>query len=843
MPESTPKPSGSLQLDLAVGDVHTPTSVGIVQDYGATKEPRLSDAALCIVLNDEGRIACVTRPEPPHEMSIPGGHVEPGERPDAAAAREIKEELGLDVTGLRHLASLKSPLDGRTVHVFRADAWSGELRAVETGSRAAWLTLGELREQVAADGQRIATRFSWSLWELEYAGAFNLSDRVNLISAKKRNALPDSSFALPKQRKYPLDTAPRVRNATARLEQMKKAGKVSSEEYAEAKKRIAAAAKKFGVSSEYNAPKKRKPAGAHVHVRADIAPGGSVHVHHNMRSICSADGSQRIDVLANAGVRLRDVRPIRMDDAEVDPASVGVTLKKATWKDGTPKKLVWVQLAVVGEFKGHPSGPFKLTPEVFAEIKSNFERRGIPIQYDMEHASEMDASEGSIPVTGAPAQGWVHRMDNRGAAGLWGLTEWRDYAREGIQDGAFGYMSPAIYFNAKDPVTGEKVGARMTSVAITNHPFLSGQVGLHAARESFAGANAIAMASKGLDRTHKQPHEYMPQVRACLRLPELADHAACQDALDSLRDCCEMADANGMHEGRDIGAYMNDIADLVGAPPHMTWGAMLDLVEEMIDAAMRAHVEEYHEGGASMRDTAPTETTMPELTLADAQKQITTLTTEKTTLAEEKKTLASDKATLEGVKTELETKVTGLETEVATLKGETGTLSTQLKEVQVKADVAGAIVDAVSKVVTLKEGETIDKAVERIAAENATLLKDKETRDEAELQRLVSSAFRVYKEPLKLSDGAKQKEKENMLRLARLDLGLFANTYPPVEPDQEYLLKTIAPSVDRPKTENETESLTGLTQKLMSEKKLGYAAAYDEACRILRERKRAAGVR
>jgi hypothetical protein len=36
------------------------------------------------------------------------------------------------------------------------------------------------------------------------------------ITSKERKALPDSAFALPKKRKYPLDTANRARNALAR---------------------------------------------------------------------------------------------------------------------------------------------------------------------------------------------------------------------------------------------------------------------------------------------------------------------------------------------------------------------------------------------------------------------------------------------------------------------------------------------------------------------------------------------------------------------------------------------------------------------------------------------------
>lgn len=64
------------------------------------------------------------------------------------------------------------------------------------------------------------------------------------LDAKQRNALPDSSFAFPKERKMPLENASHVRNALARFNQVKD---VSDAEREEAMKRIHAAAKKFGV--------------------------------------------------------------------------------------------------------------------------------------------------------------------------------------------------------------------------------------------------------------------------------------------------------------------------------------------------------------------------------------------------------------------------------------------------------------------------------------------------------------------------------------------------------------------------------------------------------------------
>ena len=56
--------------------------------------------------------------------AVPGGSVEPGETIEQTAAREIKEETGLDVTLQRLLAEFKN--QGRMEHYFVADLFEGE---------------------------------------------------------------------------------------------------------------------------------------------------------------------------------------------------------------------------------------------------------------------------------------------------------------------------------------------------------------------------------------------------------------------------------------------------------------------------------------------------------------------------------------------------------------------------------------------------------------------------------------------------------------------------------------------------------------------------------------------
>lgn len=182
------------------------------------------------------------------------------------------------------------------------------------------------------------------------------------------------------------------------------------------------------------------------HIRADIAAGGGLHVRHlNDQTFYDGEG---VDIVALS------------DDAAAGP--------------------VWNQIAKSGAFAGHPAGPFELNVKVFDEIVINFKatkNRAVPIDY--EHASEMSATSGSIPTSGAPAQGWIRDLKIEGG-NLYALVEWLPRAREQIRSGGYKFISPAIRFESKDRVTGKPVGARLTSAGLTNEPFLDGMLPLAA---------------------------------------------------------------------------------------------------------------------------------------------------------------------------------------------------------------------------------------------------------------------------------------------------------------------------------------------------------------------------
>lgn len=97
------------------------------------------------------RILLVERKNPPHGYALPGGFVDYGETLEVAAAREAKEETGVDLAGLEQFHAYSDPSRDPRQHtvtvVFVADA-IGQPRAgddaaavIEADPRAPGVTL------------------------------------------------------------------------------------------------------------------------------------------------------------------------------------------------------------------------------------------------------------------------------------------------------------------------------------------------------------------------------------------------------------------------------------------------------------------------------------------------------------------------------------------------------------------------------------------------------------------------------------------------------------------------------------------------------------------------------
>jgi (d)CTP diphosphatase len=95
--------------------------------------PNTLDVVAAIIKRD-GKILLARRPESGDQAGLwefPGGKVEAGETQPEALARELLEELGIEASVGRYVASHKREVSGRTIHLhaWHVPEFSGEMVA------------------------------------------------------------------------------------------------------------------------------------------------------------------------------------------------------------------------------------------------------------------------------------------------------------------------------------------------------------------------------------------------------------------------------------------------------------------------------------------------------------------------------------------------------------------------------------------------------------------------------------------------------------------------------------------------------------------------------------------
>ncbi|MFD1217876.1 NAD(+) diphosphatase [Microbulbifer celer] len=114
-----------------------------------TVYPRISPCVIMLVTRGD---ECLLARHTYHRHGLYtalAGFMEPGESAEQALAREVKEEVGLDVGGLRYVGSQSWPFPGQLMIGFHAEVRAGELRLEEEEiAEARWFHRNDIPEAI-----------------------------------------------------------------------------------------------------------------------------------------------------------------------------------------------------------------------------------------------------------------------------------------------------------------------------------------------------------------------------------------------------------------------------------------------------------------------------------------------------------------------------------------------------------------------------------------------------------------------------------------------------------------------------------------------------------------------
>jgi len=110
--------------------------------------PDIVHVAVAVIVNDDNEVCISLRHQNSHQGSLwefPGGKIEQNESVEQALAREIKEELNLDIAASRPLITITHNYHDKKVclHVNRVTAYRGQATGIE-GQQVRWLPVNQL---------------------------------------------------------------------------------------------------------------------------------------------------------------------------------------------------------------------------------------------------------------------------------------------------------------------------------------------------------------------------------------------------------------------------------------------------------------------------------------------------------------------------------------------------------------------------------------------------------------------------------------------------------------------------------------------------------------------------
>lgn len=126
----------------------------------------------------------------------------------------------------------------------------------------------------------------------------------------------------------------------------------------------------------------------------------------------------------------------------------------------------WIRIVPIGNFPNHQHGAHEITADHIRQMVENFRNSGTDLLFDIDHQSLTSETR---------AAGWSGELEVR-EDGLYAkYPEFTPATRQAIENKEYRYLSP-VYALSKTDKKGNKIGAVIDSIGITNRPYMDVEI-------------------------------------------------------------------------------------------------------------------------------------------------------------------------------------------------------------------------------------------------------------------------------------------------------------------------------------------------------------------------------